>query len=203
MFRNPVDMVYSFHSQMLITLNEDQPDFEQAWRLQSDRLAGKDIPRKCRVPELLQYRNIGRMSNYAQAFLDLFPAEQVKLIIFDDLENDPRKLYEETCAFLGLPVFADINFRIINANRIHKSKLLARLTDRPMPLAIENTSIFLKKVLGLENMKFRLAISRWNTKFVPRKELSPAFRRELVDEFSNEVSRLEALTGRDLQHWRQ
>jgi len=203
MFRNPVDMVYSFHSQMLITLNEDQLDFEQAWRMQSDRLAGKDIPRKCRVPELLQYRNIGRMSNYAQAFLDLFPVEQVKLILFDDLKNDPRKLFDETCAYLGLPVYADVNFRVVNANRVHKSKLLARLTDRPMPPAVENTSMFLKKVLGLEDKKFRLAISRWNTKFVPRKELAPGFRRELVEEFSNEVSRLEALTGRDLQHWRQ
>ncbi|HJP05755.1 MAG TPA: sulfotransferase [Gammaproteobacteria bacterium] len=201
MFRNPVDMVHSFHSQMLITLNEDQPDFEQAWRMQDERMAGKNIPHNCRVPELLQYRNVGRMSNYAQAFLELFPAEQVRLIIFDDLKNDPRTVFDDTCAYLDLPILTDVDFRIVNANRAHKSKLLARLTDRPLPQSIENASAALKRAIGLGDAKIRRAISRRNIVVAPRKELSPDFRRELVAEFSDEVSRLETLTGRNLQHW--
>jgi hypothetical protein len=203
MFRNPVDMVHSFHSQMLITLNEDQLDFEQAWRMQDQRLAGNKIPGKCRVPELLQYRNIGRMSNYAKSFLELFPTEQIRLVLFDDLKSEPRKVFDDTCDYLGLPIFADINFRVVNANRFHKSKLLARLTDRPLPNSIENASSVVKRALGLGHKKIRRAISHWNTEIAPRKELSPDFRRELVAEFSEEVSRLEILTGRNLQHWRQ
>ena len=37
MLRNPVDMAPSYHRQLLINLEEDIEDFEQAWHLQENR----------------------------------------------------------------------------------------------------------------------------------------------------------------------
>ena len=55
MLRNPVDLAYSYHSQLLYASDENVPDFEQAWRLQDIRREGKKIPPRCRDSALLQY----------------------------------------------------------------------------------------------------------------------------------------------------
>lgn len=202
MIRNPVDMVYSFHSQMQITLNETELDFERAWRLQDDRLQGRHIPRRCKVPQFLQYREVGRLSKHAQKFFDRFPAEQIKIVLFDDLKNDPRAVYDDVCAFLSLPVFAGVNFRVVNANRKHRSKLLARLTDRPLPALLERPIRSIKGLFGISEPRLRPLLSRWNTLTAPRPKLRPEFRAELVEAFADEIDELERLTGRDLSHWR-
>jgi len=44
MLRNPVDMIYSLHSQRLFTGNEDIPDFEEALEAEEDRKRGLRIP---------------------------------------------------------------------------------------------------------------------------------------------------------------
>ena len=46
MLRNPVDVLYSYHSQQLYSGNEDIPDFEEALRAEVDRLGrllGRDL----------------------------------------------------------------------------------------------------------------------------------------------------------------
>lgn len=90
MFRNPVDMVYSFHSQLLYWSEETENDFEVAWRLQERRRMGLDVPRTCQEPFWLQYRDIGQFGTQTQRLLSVFPPEQVKLILFDDLATSPN-----------------------------------------------------------------------------------------------------------------
>ncbi len=58
MLRNPVDLVYSFHSQQLFSADEDEQSFEKAWRLQGVRQQGKHIPRKNRNTNFLNYASI-------------------------------------------------------------------------------------------------------------------------------------------------
>ena len=47
--RNPVDMVYSWHSQKCIEQQESILDFEKAWNLQEKRKYNEEIPKYCTI----------------------------------------------------------------------------------------------------------------------------------------------------------
>ena len=46
MLRNPIDFLYSLHSQLLFSGNEDVPDFEEALNLEEVRIQGNSLPKK-------------------------------------------------------------------------------------------------------------------------------------------------------------
>lgn len=203
MIRNPADMVYSFHSQLMSTANEDVADFERAWQMQDERLQGRRIPSRCLVPEFLQYREIGRMSRGIRRILDVFPREQVKLIVFDDMKADPQAVFDDVTDYLGLPRYDGVDFRVVNANTVQKSRLVTGVTTRPLRPGMQDFVRRAKKTLGLQHFSFRALLDRFNTTEAPRKQLAPEFRRELRAFFADEVRELEELTGRDLAHWRE
>src|SRR5215210_7851360 len=103
MFRNPVDMVYSLHAQLLYVSEETESDFETAWRLQERRGRGIGVPPRIRSPLLVQYAQIGQFGTQTQRVLSCFPPSQVKLILYDDFAASPQQVYDEVIEFLGIP----------------------------------------------------------------------------------------------------
>ena len=111
MLRNPVDMAHSYHQQMILQLWDDVKDFETAWRLQNTRLNGSNIPTTCVTPHLLQYERICSLGKQVEAALEIFPRNQVKVIIFDDFVKSTLDVYKETLSFLGLTYDGRRSFR--------------------------------------------------------------------------------------------
>src|SRR4029079_10965434 len=58
MVRNPMQMLPSYHQRLVYLLDESESDLAEAWRLQDERAAGRQIPRRCRNPNILRYREI-------------------------------------------------------------------------------------------------------------------------------------------------
>ena len=85
MIRNPVELVQSFHSQMLFALSEDESDFETAWRLQAKRRDGQRIPARCAAPEFLQYRDVAMLGTQITRLYELFPRDQILVLRNEDL----------------------------------------------------------------------------------------------------------------------
>ena len=133
MFRNPVDMVYSLHSQLLHVSEEIVEDFETAWRLQERRARGLDLPPAIRSPLLVQYAEVGRFGTQAQRVLSAFPADQVKLLLFDDFAASPQRVYDEVIAFLGIPHDGRREFPRINENKRSRVSWLRRFYRKPPP----------------------------------------------------------------------
>jgi Sulfotransferase domain len=201
MFRNPVDLVYSFHSQLLYWSEETVEDFEAAWRLQERRAQGLDLPRTCREPFWLQYRRIGQFGTQVERMLGAFPPEQVKLILYDDFARAPEAVYREVVAFLGLPDDGRTEFRRHNENKRAKVTWLRNLIRKPPP-ALRSVYLKLKETAiggGLSAVKEMLL--DLNTSRERRPPLTPAFRAELVETFRDEVGRLARVMQRDLSHW--
>ncbi len=200
-FRNPVDAVYALHSQLLLWSEETVADFEMAWRLQERRRQGIDLP-TCRSPLLIQYAEVVQFGTQTRRLLALFPREQVKLILFDDLAAAPQKVYDEVIEFLGIPHDNRTHFPRINENRRVRLLWLKHLIRKPPPL-LRQTYGGLKRIIGakpLDSLK-REVVTR-NTLRQPRPPLAPAFRAELVEALRGEVALLSELLGRDLSHWR-
>jgi hypothetical protein len=201
MFRNPVEMVHSFHSQLLYVAEETISDFEAAWRLQAPRSRGLDLPPRSRGSFLLQYGELGRFGTQTERLLSIFPREQVKLILYDDFTASPQKIYDEVVAFLELPPDQRTEFPRVNENKKAKSPWLRRFTRKPPP-ALRNAFRSLKQVVGAGTLgAVSQKIVDLNTAKENRPPLSPEFRAELADTFQAEVALLSRILNRDLSHW--
>lgn len=202
MLRNPVDLVHSKHAQMIFNCEEDVEDFEAAWRLESARRKGAHIPRRVPNPSYLYYSQVGRLGEQVDRLLSLARAGQVKLIVFDDFRDSPRRVYEETLDFLDLPRDARTEFPRVNANTVHRSSAVGRLLHKP-PRTLHRLVKGLERGLGMEQLPGIDFMHRLNTREQSRTPLSPAFRAELVAHFREDVQRLEAVLDRDLSDWKR
>jgi hypothetical protein len=201
MFRNPVDMLHSFHAQLLYVAEESESDFETAWRIQEQRRRGIGLPPRSRGAFLVQYRELARFGTQTERLLSIFPREQVKLILYDDFATSPQAVYDEVIQFLEIPHDGRTEFPRINEG---KRARLAWLRDfyRKPPPPLRSAVRGLKRAMGGEGINsVARKIVALNTVTERRPPLSPEFRAELVETFREEVALLSRLMKRDLSHW--
>lgn len=201
MFRNPVDMVYALHSQLLYVGEETERDFETAWRLQERRSRGLDLPPRSRGAFLLQYAQFGRFGSQTERLLSIFPREQVKLILYDDFTRSTQQVYDEVVAFLGIPHDHRTEFPRVNENKQARMTWLQHFSRKP-PAGLRKAFRELKETMGGRALTaVKNTIMDLNTVRTRRPPLSPALRAELADTFRNEVALLSRQLNRDLSHW--
>lgn len=199
MLRNPVDLVHSFHSQMVYSLHESIANFEQAWRLQEGRALGLHIPKDCLEKSLLQYRQVGMLGDQVARLLKHVHRSQIKFLLHDDLVASPGRLYEEVLSFLNLSSDSRLQFTKENTNKVRRIPPLTRMLRHP-PFPLNILRDWYLRHVGVDTWMMRL-VTRLNSRRVTRTELSPELRRELEAEFHDDVRLLESLLGRDLSHW--
>jgi hypothetical protein len=200
MLRNPIDMVYSLHSQYLHMFFEDESDFRKAWELQDARAAGEHLPQHVTESFHLQYREVGRLGSQVERVLRTVPGDQVKLIFFEDFRRAPRDSYRDLLAFLEVPDDGRTEFPAVNQSRTHRLEWLSRfLMHPPFPLSVVKRG--LKSALNLHDTRVGLAIYQRNQVKRPRPPLTPEMRRVLAAEFRDDIRLLEEVSGRDLRHW--
>ena len=198
--RNPVDHFLSWHNQSYKRQDECYADPEEAWRAQERRLHGDDIPPGCRHPELLQYKRVSTLGTRLRRFVDKVPAGQRYIGLYDDFAADPQAFTNEVLVFLGLSPLDDITVGHINKRAVPRFPGIERLVRNP-PSSLGRLQRALRGPLhrfGIHPVSF---IRRFNNKshYI---DISPSFHRELVDAFAPEIETIEAITGRDLSHWR-
>ncbi len=199
MLRNPVDMLYSFHSQLLYNGDEYIEDFKTALDAEPDRKRGLHLPKHGLVPtERLFYREVGRYPEQVKRYFDVFSREKVHVIIFDDFKTDIAKVYKETLLFLGVNEDFQPAFRIINPNKGVRNKFLRSLLRNPPQIAISFAKVVMPQPLRQGLIE---ALTRYNIRYEPRPPIDRELRKRLQAEFASEVERLGELLGRDLSHW--
>jgi hypothetical protein len=199
MLRNPVDLVHSFHSQLVYSLHESVNNFEQAWRLQEVRAQGRHIPKDCLETSLLQYRQVGMLGEQVARLLKHVCRSRIKILFYDDLVASPGQLYEEVLSFLHLSNDSRLKFSKVNANKVRRIPPLTRMLRHP-PFPLNILRDWYLRHVGVDTWLMRL-VARLNSRQVARTPLSLELRRELEAEFHDDIRLLESLVGRDLSHW--
>jgi hypothetical protein len=110
-------MVLSHHSQKLYSFEENEPDFETAWRLSAERAKGREVGADCRAPKYLDYQAIGRLGEQVRTLKTLVPENQLHAIVFDDLGVDPGAVYRDTLTFLGTTADGRSAFPVVTRAR--------------------------------------------------------------------------------------
>ena len=198
--RNPLEMLPSWHDQLLVTLQEDVNSFEQAWKLQAKRQLGKAIPDTCIVPEALQYSSIGQMGAQVSRLLTQCDRQQVHFVLYDDLNEHPDATYKSLLHKLGVDFDGRSDFSRVNQNREISSPWLQRFWLRSRP--VRNRFQVVRRIFGdsFYDRTRDLVLTRLSRP-KQRKPLPTSMRDLLRAEFHEDVGLLSELIERDLSHW--
>ena len=195
MLRHPVDMMYSLHSLMLLTGNEDIADFEEALEAEPERARGRRIPKGARRVEGLQYRACGRYAAHVRRYLETFDDDAVRVITYDDFRGDPAAVYRRTLEFLGVDADFQPDFSVVNRNKTVRIRALQKVTASRAFIGLTN------RLPGPVQHRLRKGLKRLNTRAETRPPMSPELRDRLTRELAPDVAELGELLGRDLSAW--
>lgn len=199
MLRQPVEAMYSLHSQMIYGCEENIEDFRDALAAEPNRKRGVCIPKGCCSLEGLMYRAVFQYTSQVERYFDVFGRENVLVLIFDDLKNDAAGTYRQTLEFLRVDSNFTTKFSKINTNkRVRSQWLHSFMVDPPSP--------FKSVARFLAGTNWTRETARWfirifNTRYKERSPMDPALWRELNEESKPHIDHLSALLDRDLSFW--
>lgn len=186
--RNPIDFLYSIHSNLISWGGEDILDFKTALDIEPKRLKGNYLPKGLLWPSSLYYSERIKFSEQITRYHDLFSENQVKISIYDDFKKDNLKTYRSVLEFLNV----DINFiphmKILNRNKKPRFNFINRIFA-----ILGDTSV--KNIFPIT---MRKSLRKLNMKYVKRKPLDSNLSRELIIKTSPEVEKLSELLHIDL-----
>lgn len=199
MIRNPVDMIYSMHNQRVSEGHEDITDFEQALAAEADRREGRRIPAGSNR-HLSIYRDRARFSGQLQRWFDTFGRERVHVIVFEDMVADPAAVFRRVLEFIEVdPDYQPQSFTAYNKSHAPRSRLLRSLTRSRLPQWIVWHAM--PRLVGdraTRSMVRGFRHSSINRRPAPRSPLPPELRRQLEQEFADDVAATGAMLDRDL-----
>jgi hypothetical protein len=198
MLRNPVDVMYAQHSQLLFNVEEDIVDFAAALDAEPDRRRGQRLPPGPLRVENLYYRESVRFAEQLRRYLDVFGSERVHVIVFDDFRDDTPAAYRGVLEFLRLDTTFSPDFQVRNPNKQVRFKTLQRLVYQPPGPLLRVVPVLRRFPLV---HRVREGVLRMNSAARRRPAMDPGLRRRLLDEMAPEIEELGRLIGRDLSAW--
>ena len=182
LLREPVAMISSLHALYLRTENEDIEDLSEALSAESSRARGERLPPRHYFPEGLQYRGNVAYDVQVGRYLDVFPRDQVHIILSEELRSHPHQTLDAVAEFLEI----ERPFR----PESDPVRVQALIRDIVLPQ------------LRRAHPQVRAKLQAWYRHHDgPRRTPDPALERALRKEFRPGIERLERLIGRDLSHW--
>lgn len=199
MLRNPVDVLYSLHSQHLYNGNEDVSDFETALRLDDERRKGNRLPNSVDFLELPLYSNSVLFAGQVKRYLEIFGNENVHVILYDDFIKNTEKIFRETLHFLNLNNYDTINLGVVNPNKEISSLFVHRLLKKP-PTVLKK---IVTTILPAKKIRHQLMVLlfKLNIHVSKRKKMDEKLRNELRTFFSADIKELGKIINRDLSTW--
>jgi hypothetical protein len=200
MVRNPLDMIVSFYRQEVYSFEENELDFATAWALAEARARGESVPPRCKSPERLNYKAVGRLGEQIERLLKTANREQVHIIVFDDFVSDTSAAYRGALQFLGLSDPGTMEFPVMNAHKEYRLRWVSDFLRHPPPP--------LKQVKSVLTTYFPAALSRVgkpirriNTRPAAKPTITAQTKSEMAIEFADDIELLGSLLGKDLSHW--
>jgi hypothetical protein len=177
--RDPVDRAFSLYAHEL-RRGRVSPNFERALEQQ---------------PRIL---TAGRYALHLSRWLEVFAADRVLLLIFDDIREAPESVFGQICEFLGvarIPI-PPVAYEKINAASAPRWPILAKVAGRAATWLHDRN---LQPVISVAK---RFGGQRVFTGGAMPRPLSAEQRQRLLAEYETDISHVERLAGRDLSCWR-
>jgi hypothetical protein len=160
-------------------------------------VVGDDIARYLdpdRVP-LRRFLDDGLYASHLACYLKLFPREQIKVVLYDDIERDAVAVFDEVAAFIGLvaPVRPQVLSQRVNEKEVPMLPLPLRRLLAPLKGAVRPWR---------EQLLFR-RVRALLARPVCYPHLDEGLRRRLRAFYADDLRTLEGMLGRSLEGWLQ
>ena len=191
--RNPVEMAYALHGEMVWTGEENVFDFKKAWELNSERMKGLSVTKWAKAPSHLAYGESCKLGKQVQRVFDTVNSENIHVIVLDDIKKNPRDEYRKVLKFLNV---SDDGFNDFTPRNTSKTLRSPMLMESMRIIGAVKNRLGIKKGFGVAN-----SLMMHSRSGGPRKPLSDDMRIILEDHFKDDVRLLSNILGRDLMHW--
>lgn len=201
MLREPAQMLYSWHNQLVLNMLEREWFFESAWRAQGLREQGRGLQSIPNVsPEIFKWKQWVSYGSLLERLYLTVPKEQCKVILFDDFKEKTAEIYREVLSFLRLPDDGRDEFNPVNQSRRIRSgfKNIIRLNEKLTPECRRGIKKMIRKVFRVE-MDGRF--DQFTKPEAVRLPLADALRDEINETMRSEIEKAADIAGRDLSRW--
>lgn len=159
-------------------------------------------PDKSRSDGCFQFVRQGLYAQHLRRYFAVFKADQLKVVLFDDLQADSHTFLNDITGFLGLEPFSVCEERHkpvnVRRTRVYPTVLQAlQVRLEEIPPAKAAVGKIATSFLG-QRVKARLA-----TQSVEYPALSQGLREKLINYYTPHIIELETLIGKDLSGWRK
>ena len=202
--RNPLDQVYSHFCHNIRKGHEFCNDFTIALDQQNKRI--KDGQWTWWKDGLIPYIEGAMYYKQLRRYFEVFDHDQIKVVLYDDLTEDPQKLCQDLSSFLGVSLFekkGDEFYREYNKGGVAKNMAIEKLLFKVWKLPPSIKKLFRRASpdylysflynARIKNLKQNETIYPYQTET----------RENLKRIFKDDISCLESLVSRDLSHWLQ
>ncbi len=112
--REPASFLHSLHLQFVQVYYEVETDFAKAIALESERREGRHVPPYTYWPQMLMYSEHVRYVEQLRRYAEVFPQEQMLVLIYDDFRRENEQTVRRVQRFLGVGDDAPID--VVEAN---------------------------------------------------------------------------------------
>lgn len=134
----------------------------------------------------------GRFATNLSRFFDLFPADHIRVYLYEDYQADPRAVLRDVFGFLGVD-----RDHTVDLSRRHNETL----TPRWLWLHRLRQRLFGNASASWLPAAARRALGSLYHREGAKVKMDPADRRLVIDYYADEITRTAALIGRDLSAW--
>ena len=187
--RQPIDRAYSNYLHAKRADREPISNFEFAFNSEEKRIKENWSP-------LYHYKSKGLYYTQLKRYYDLFPKEQIKVILFEDIKKNPEKITKEVFEYLDVdPKFIPDTSKIANISGIPKGLfgwIIMKLRKNNLIPNIE-FSKYLPKLIIRHIVKMIYS--------TPNKVNTDLSKKLTQKHYKQDIIKTEKLICRDLKHW--
>ncbi len=188
--RNPVDRAYSNFLHQIRNNFETTTDFFQALREEDARIHNNWRP-------FWHYKQMGFYYVQLNRYFQIFPRKQIQVYLYEDFCNKPIEMLQSIFQFLDVDhtFLPEVSIKY-NIASIPKNRAVLNLLKKPN--VAKSALKFLLPDQSCQDL--RINIGKINS--TPEKpQLSLQVRKQLIEEYREDILKLQELIQRDLSSW--
>lgn len=187
--RHPVDRAYShFINWIQRGFEPYDADFIQVLQEEETRLKNDWSP-------IWHYKQRGFYYIQLKRYYETFDRSQIKVCLYEEFRANPISIAQDIFKFLGVDnKFVPDTDQTYNLTGLTKNKSIKELINNPNPM-----KSILKPFLPKQLREYLKSYLKEKNTFKPKLELD--VRRQLIEEYRDDILKLQELIQRDLSKW--